>query len=580
MRLLTKEEKIIITSNFNTVNLRNLPKILDALDLNSIDDYLTGPFVKQKNSSATSSLLYYLLRQKDGLEILADLFQRYAEEGRFPTKLLCSPIYGTDGKQHALHILIANIDAKVTVRDQCLFLCKMYELFKEFPTEVKTAINARDLNLATPLHRLSHLQRGEYISQRSVQELISVFLMLGADLDAKDKKNKTPADYANKNKRGIGPERFKNEVEIQLESLLQSGVLSGTTAKSIEEKIAMPGLECYQVTAVILACIEMAEVFSGSYKQSQELVTSFIQNGGIDWDGRFLFLNRYSWGDYRNCLDMIKEIADRIVLPEILLATGMTQKDDFLIEHCQYNNLTSHCLNVACRAIFKGLSVESLLALSEQWHKPHTALPIQLRPVDSLVKKKWHALFEPFRASNGITVLCLISEPDLETESKFLGHCIGRGSYATECCSITSPAITHIVSLRRSDEEGGLTPLFTLQYHLKSATDKSGEIKIKDKDYCLKKVQGEGKRGIRNMDAAQSLAYNEWKRACEIGKVKFHLSDFSLTSRVKQLGPVIINQSGEQIQLLPPIFTHTGYAPTREAIDTVLLIERIRSLLN
>lgn len=143
------------------------------------------------------------------------------------------------------------------------------------------------------------------------------------------------------------------------------------------------------------------------------------------------------------------------------------------------------------KEVFNNVSEGALVACSHKWHENAGDYATQLDALgvasyDDLCS--WTPLSEPVRAPNGIWLRPLTSKVALREEGTKLKHCVGNGSYGTQCLA----GQDHIISLSR--DENGQDKLTTVQ--LRERRGIKGEVKTLE----VMQHQGLKRRAPSNME--------------------------------------------------------------------------------
>lgn len=117
------------------------------------------------------------------------------------------------------------------------------------------------------------------------------------------------------------------------------------------------------------------------------------------------------------------------------------------------------------------------------------------------IEGQWEPITEVFTASNGLTVVPLLTRAELTEESRRMGHCVGASdTYANKC----RWGVGHILSIRNA--EG------TESY----STAELG--RVRPGDIAFRTLQHQGRRN-RTPDAEARRAWMEWQEAIPAGRL-------------------------------------------------------------
>jgi hypothetical protein len=224
---------------------------------------------------------------------------------------------------------------------------------------------------------------------------------------------------------------------------------------------------------VLCGCVRLAEDLGFKFDRSNpgsypkflvELIRTTIGTKKSDWQERAQALP----------LELKKMTLQRSIIKDaiddyiktVALAHHIRQNPEFNLN----TDLESFRLK-AVRKLLKNVPIETIVAFSNEWHKPGRTA--QLNKAKTFSDSSWEPIFpNPIMYADGpnrpITAVPLITTDDLKEEGDKLTHCVG--GYTSDCLIGNS----HIISLR--DEQG--TPLSTIELHLLEGTGPSGNPKI------------------------------------------------------------------------------------------------------
>jgi len=157
---------------------------------------------------------------------------------------------------------------------------------------------------------------------------------------------------------------------------------------------------------------------------------------------------------FKDVKDMHTEFATYVLLPSMLIQSGITQRPKQL-NKLKPLPLIASLTPIAAGFLANGHDLISYLKFSESWHKPHHAFPSdRLRPLmdrgvtwHPLTANKTHVVPKGEPAA-GWEVTVLTSVQELEEEGAALKHCVGGSDYSLRC----QEGKTHLISIR--DPEG------------------------------------------------------------------------------------------------------------------------------
>lgn len=212
----------------------------------------------------------------------------------------------------------------------------------------------------------------------------------------------------------------------------------------------------------------------------------------------------------RDIRDMFEEVSDTLFLPSAQLLSGYPQKH---FEKHHNSMLQEAILSVAIETLLQGKNIEDILGLSEAWHSPRYDMPLQLRPLAAL--GEWNALSESATLPSGYRVVCRTSAKQLLDETRMLGHCVGKGSYAARCLD----GDVHILSIL--DRSG--TSISTIDIRIADSYAKSRErVVLPGGKFSVFIAQHRGRNNGPAPADAQKV-FKEWKKLVEKGKIPIRM---------------------------------------------------------
>ncbi len=244
--------------------------------------------------------------------------------------------------------------------------------------------------------------------------------------------------------------------------------------------------------------------------------------------------------------DMVRQFADSVLLPRLLLEAGVTQPKRFKrFDEDRLSELSDRLMPLAAQLFFTNKRLDEIVAMSDEWHIPGNAIPDKLRPLRG---GKWQPLISdtetPFThqdadgKDHSLVIRALSSQEALSRESHCLKHCVGDGGYSSTCME------GQIHTLSVQTKEG--MPLATAEVSL---TNDPGNL-----------LHVEQFRGMNN-DTPPKPAQEafDWFRK-ELADGRIHL----LKPAQGKWGK--IKQDNEP----PPLLQRIGFEPTRANIEKCL----------
>ncbi|MDE1170436.1 MAG: PcfJ domain-containing protein [Verrucomicrobium sp.] len=148
------------------------------------------------------------------------------------------------------------------------------------------------------------------------------------------------------------------------------------------------------------------------------------------WDGIYVPAHGY-------LTDPGQEFVQRVVLPQALVAwsekTGVPLGDGVL-KKLDAARLSEALLPDVQRVLHAGRSLDKITGLAHAWHdRERNGFPDVLLPL--AVEGSWEPLTETkaHPAPNGFSVHVLTTDEELKKEGSDLSHCVGWGSYGSQC---------------------------------------------------------------------------------------------------------------------------------------------------
>lgn len=162
-------------------------------------------------------------------------------------------------------------------------------------------------------------------------------------------------------------------------------------------------------------------------------------------------------GKCRMAQDMFREFATYVLLPALLLRSGIADNDSALC-NIESARLVDALIPSAVKCLTWNRDLAFVLKTSEAWHLTHHAFPSdRLRPFAS--NGEWYPLIEQKSVSvpqghpaSGWSIQIITNTNDLGSEGAALKHCVGGGNYAERCMSDLSSQRCHILALE--DDKG------------------------------------------------------------------------------------------------------------------------------
>ncbi|MGA2257972.1 MAG: ankyrin repeat domain-containing protein [Thermoguttaceae bacterium] len=244
--------------------------------------------------------------------------------------------------------------------------------------------------------------------------------------------------------------------------------------------------------------------------------------------------------------DMVRQFADCVLLPQLLLDAGIKQPEQWKKLDEEYPSQLSDILTgLAAKMLLADKRLDQILAMNNEWHIPGNAIPDDLRPLRG---GKWQLLIndietpvtyhDPAGDHHALVIRALSSQDDLNREGTSLKHCVGTGGYGTACLE----GKIHILSVQTN--EG--TPLATAEVTLTGNPHWPLEIK-----------QFRGVNNGRPLAAAEA-AFNWFRKELKDNKLQFRTPANGHWGKIKQK-----NKSS-------PVLQRVGFEPTQENIDVCL----------
>jgi hypothetical protein len=155
---------------------------------------------------------------------------------------------------------------------------------------------------------------------------------------------------------------------------------------------------------------------------------------------------RERMSELENFPDVVARVATEIVIPYWATHPGCRDNPRNFTDY-EVMSLTTRAKGFTCEKLFEGRTLQQILALNSCMHKPKAALQPHHTPLGN--QFSWPALIvDPIQLSSGYSIVALSNSMALRYEGSRLDHCVGSGSYTTNCVHGTM----QILSVRYHDQ--------------------------------------------------------------------------------------------------------------------------------
>jgi hypothetical protein len=230
---------------------------------------------------------------------------------------------------------------------------------------------------------------------------------------------------------------------------------------------------------------------------------------GLSWKKYEQELSKHQPG-LSDLRDAVNEVAEACVLPLLLQERfeGRAEYRKYWMSQGDLTKLRRRSERIASRLVCSDKSTLDTGILNKRWHKPGNRLPDELRPYK--LEGSWDRLFEGVvELGNGYSLVSLGTPSELRDEGSEvdgLDHCVGRGSYSTECLR----GSTHILSLRKNGVRAATIEI--------SATSEEADFQTPDGTHWRRgQFQGQGGRSARK---PEKKAWREFLKMIEEDKIE------------------------------------------------------------